>query len=64
MSTTLVVPAPKQTRWYEMQIAGMVGQVIDLDNVAMKVVFAGPVDGTPAEGASRMELILEAIVAR
>lgn len=56
---TIILPAPRATRWYEMQIAGMVGQTVEVNGAPMTVVFAGPLDGSPEEGASQMELIID-----
>lgn len=54
----IVLPAPTNCRYYEMQIAGMVGQEIIIDHVAYRIIFAAPVDklGEPEDGANGMEL--------
>ena len=49
-------------RWYEMQIAGMVGKTIHVDGRPRKVIYAvpvGTVDDDPAYGADIMRLELE-----
>lgn len=58
----IVLPAPGHyPRWMEWQIAGMVGKEIEIDGVVMRVVRAGPLDGSPEEGANRMSLTVEPV---
>lgn len=56
----LVIPAPRLDRWWERQVAEMVGQVVTVDGRRATVKWSGPLDGTPEEGASAIVLIVEA----
>lgn len=55
----IVLQAPYPERWWERQIAGMVGRSATVDDVVMTITRAAPLDGSPLDGATLMELILE-----
>lgn len=55
----IVLQAPYPHRWFESQIAGMVGRSAKVDEEVMRITFAAPLDGSPLDGATLMELRLE-----
>lgn len=60
-TSELIIPAPRQERWWDAQIANMVGQVVTLDGRKTIVKWSGPLDGSPEEGAGAVVLIVEAL---
>ena len=56
----LTIESPTNCWWYEMHIAGMVGNTITVDGKEHKVIFAAPVGrDEPFDRTTLMELELE-----